>query len=148
MIEFVMSPASRLKARMAGLLLPAGLAAALAVSLSLAACDSYSDDITAVKQAAVLGDTTGDKLCTETAGARGRFEWSAQKSETYKDNADIVQVTCTVTRPRSSGADRKIVFEFIHNRQTQKVALDRLLIDGEQQDLLSGALNLMLMQLD
>jgi hypothetical protein len=144
MPDQIMSPASRLKSRMAGLLLSASLAAAL----GLVACDSYSDDITAVKQASVLGDTTGDKLCADTAGARGKFEWSAQKSETYKDNADIVQVTCRVTRPRSSGAERKIEFEFIHNRQTEKVALDRLLIDGEQQNLLSGALNLMLMQLD
>jgi hypothetical protein len=148
MLDILMSPASRLKARMAGLLLPASLAAGLAASLGLAACDSYSGDIAAVKQAAVLGDTTGDKLCTETAGARGKFEWSAQKSETYKDNPEIVQVTCSVTRPSASGATRKIEYEFIHNRQTHKVALDRLLIDGQQQSLLEGALNLMLMQLD
>jgi len=139
-----MSPASRLKARMAGLLLFAGLAAAL----GLAACDRYSDDIALVKKTAVLGDTTGDKLCTDTAGARGHFEWSAQKSETYKDNPEIVQVTCKVTKPSASGGQHVVEFEFIHNRQTQKVALDRVLIDGKQQDLLSGVLNLMLMQLD
>jgi hypothetical protein len=144
MLDSTMSPASRLKAWSAGLLLSLGLAAAMGVT----ACDNYGDDITAVKQAAVFGDTTGEKLCADTAGARGKFEWSAEKSETYKDNDDIVQVTCRVTRPRSSGATRKIEFEFIHNRQTQKVALDRLLIDGEPQNLLSGALNLMLMQLE
>jgi hypothetical protein len=129
---------------MAGLLLSAGLAAAL----GLAACDSYSDDIALVKKTAVLGDTTGEKLCTDTAGARGRFEWSAQKSETYKDNPEIVQVTCKVTKPRASGGEHVVEFEFIHNRQTEKVVLDRVLIDGQQQDLLSGVLNLMLLQLD
>jgi len=139
-----MSPASWLKARMAGLLLLASLAAAL----GLAACDRYGDDIALVKKSSVLGDTTGDKLCTDTAGARGKFEWSAQKSETYKDNDQIVEVTCKVTKPSASGGQHVVEFEFIHNRQTQKVALDRLLIDGKEQDLLSGAMNLMLMQLD
>jgi len=139
-----MSPASRLKAPMAGLLLFAGLAS----SLALAACDRYGDDIALVKKSSVLGDTTGDKLCTDTAGARGKFEWSAQKSETYKDNDQIVEVTCKVTKPSASGGQHVVEFEFIHNRQTQKVALDRLLIDGKEQDLLSGAMNLMLMQLD
>jgi hypothetical protein len=142
MPALVTSPASRLKARMAGLLLSAVL------SSSLAACDRYGDDIALVKKTPVLGDTTGEKLCTDTAGARGKFEWSAQKSETYKDNDQIVQVTCLVTKLSGSGGQHKIEFEFIHNRQTEKVALDRLLIDGQQQNLLSGALNLMLMQLD
>jgi hypothetical protein len=129
---------------MAGLLLWASLLAAL----GLAACDRYGDDIALVKKSPVLGDTTGDKLCTDTAGARGKYEWSAGQSETYKDNDQIVQVTCKVTKPGASGAQHVIEFEFIHNRQTEKVALDRLLIDGQEQNLLSGALNLMLMQLN
>jgi hypothetical protein len=144
MREIVMSPASRAKVRTAGLLLSAGLA----VALGLSACDRYGDDIALVKKSPVLGDTTGDKLCTDTAGARGKFEWSAGKSETYKDNDQIVQVTCKVTKPSASGGQHVVEFEFIHNRQTEKVALDRLLIDGKEQNLLSGAMNLMLMQLD
>ncbi|HWA41845.1 MAG TPA: hypothetical protein VHA10_01445 [Hypericibacter adhaerens] len=139
-----MSPASWAKARMAGLLLSASLLAPLALS----ACDRYGDDIALVKKSPVLGDTTGEKLCTDTAGARGKFEWSAGKSETYKDNDQIVEVTCKVTKPGSSGAQHVIEFAFIHNRQTEKVALDRLLIDGKEQSLLSGAMNLMLLQLD
>lgn len=139
-----MSPAARVKARMAGLLLCASFLA----PLGLAACDQYSDDIALVKKSPVLGDTTGEKLCTDTAGARGKFEWSAGRSETYKDNDQIVEVTCKVTKPGASGAQHVIEFEFIHNRQTEKVALDRLLIDGKEQNLISGALNLLLLQLD
>ena len=41
-----------------------------------------------------------------------------------------------------------MVLEFIHNRQTEKVALDRLLVDGKPQSLVSGFLNLLLMQLE
>jgi hypothetical protein len=134
-----MSPASRLKGLSAGLFLSAALA--------LAGCDRYADDIAAVKQAQVLGDTTGEKLCTDLAGARGSFEWAAGKSETYRDNPDIVQVTCKVTRATSSGAVRHVDLEFIHNRQTRKVALDRVLIDGQEQNIVSGMINLLLMQL-
>ncbi|MFZ5790074.1 MAG: hypothetical protein ACOY3L_05180 [Pseudomonadota bacterium] len=134
-----MAPAFRLKGLSAGLLLSAALA--------LAACDRYADDIAAVKQAQVLGDSTGEKLCTDIAGVRGSFEWEAGRSEAYKDNPDIVQVTCKVTRQTSSGAVRHVDLEFIHNRQTRKVALDRVLIDGQEQSIVSGMLNLLLMQL-
>lgn len=134
-----MSPASRLKGLSAGFLLVAALA--------LAGCNRYGDDITAVKQARVLGDSTGEKLCTEIAGARGSFEWEAGKSEAYKDNPDIVQVVCKVTRQTSAGETRRVDLEFIHNRQTQKVALDRVLIDGKEQNIVGGLVNLLLMQL-
>ena len=135
-----MSPASRLRALGAGL--------SLLAALALSACSSYGDDIAAVKQAKVLGDSTGDKLCTDAAGARGHFEWSAGKSETYKDNPDIVAVTCSVTRPKASGGEHHVDLVFIHNRQTRKVALDQVVVDGKTENLLSGALNLLLMQLD
>jgi hypothetical protein len=50
-------------------------------------------------------------------------------------------------RPRAGGK-RVVVLEFIHNRQTEKVALDRLLVDGQPQSLVGGFLNLLLMQLE
>jgi hypothetical protein len=129
--------------RIAAALLASLLAAAL-----LAGCDRYAEDVTKVKQAASLGDSSNEELCKELAGARGHFEWLAGKSATYADNPDIVLVTCKVDRTISSGAKREVRLEFLHNRQTDKVALDRVLIDGEPQNIISGMLNLLLMQLD
>jgi hypothetical protein len=123
------------------------LAVFLAAGL-LAGCDRYAEDIVKVQQATSLGDSTNEELCKELAGARGRFEWTAGKSDTYADNPDIVLVTCKVDRTTSSGAKREVRLEFLHNRQTEKVALDRVLIDGQPQNIISGMLNLLLMQLE
>jgi hypothetical protein len=101
-----------------------------------------------VKQATSLGDSTNEELCKELAGARGHFEWIGGRSETYADNPDIVLVTCKVDRTTSAGAKREVRLEFLHNRQTDKVALDRVLIDGQPQSIISGMLNLLLMQLE
>ena len=128
------------------------LAAILLVLLfaagTLAGCDRYAEDIVKVQQATSLGDSTNAELCKELAGARGRFEWIAGKSETYADNPDIVLVTCKVDRTTSAGAKREVRLEFLHNRQTDKVALERVLIDGQPQNIISGMLNLLLMQLE
>ena len=121
---------------------------ALLVAGFLAGCDRYASDIVAVKQATSLGDGTNEELCKELAGARGHFEWLGGRSETYADNPDIVLVTCKVDRTTSAGAKREVRLEFLHNRQTDKVALDRVLIDGQPQSIIGGMLNLLLMQLE
>jgi len=122
--------------------------AALLVAGLLAGCDRYASDILAVKQATSLGDSSNEELCKELAGARGHFEWLGGRSETYADNPDIVLVTCKVDRTTSAGTKRELRLEFLHNRQTDKVALDRVLIDGQPQNVISGMLNLLLMQLE
>lgn len=124
------------------------LAALCMVAGLLAACDRYAGDIEAVKQAQSLGDLDNETFCKDLAGARGRYEWTAGRSETYADNPDIVVVTCLVNRTTSAGAKREVRLEFVHNRQTDKVALDRVLIDGQPQNVIGGMLNLLLMQLE
>ena len=101
-----------------------GAAAVIALAL-LAACSSYDSDI---------------------AGARGHVDWSAGKAAAY-NNDDIVEVVATIDKPAATGASHKIELHFIHNRQTQKVALDNVFVDGKSQGLLGGSLNLLLLQL-
>ena len=124
-----------------------GLAAA---ALLLAGCgENYADDIAAVKQAETAPGTANGKLVDELAGARGKVVWEGGKAAPqYKDNPAIVAVTATIERMSRMGETRRIVLQFIHNRQTRQVALEGMLVDGKPQDLLAGALNLMLMQLD
>lgn len=124
-----------------------GLAAA---ALLLAGCgEDYAADIEAVKQAETAPGTANGKLVDELAGARGKVTWEGAKAAPrYADNPAIVAVTATIERTTRLGEKRRIVLQFIHNRQTRQVALDGMLVDGKPQDLLAGALNLMLMQLD
>jgi hypothetical protein len=115
----------------------------------LAACgENYDPDIAAVKAAETVPGTANDKLVDELAGARGKVTWEGGPADPrYKDNPAIVGVTATIERTTRLGEKRVIRLQFIHNRQTRQVALDGMLVDGKPQDLLAGALNLMLLQL-
>ena len=120
-------------------------AAILAVAL-LAACGSYGSDIAAVKKAEATPGTTNEAWVNDIAGARGHVEWSAGKVASH-NNDDIVEVVASIDRPSANGGSHKIELHFIHNRQTDKVALDNVTVDGKSQGLLGGALNLLLLQL-
>ena len=134
--------------------MPAGLSRRTALGLAaaallLAGCgDDYAADIEAVKQAETAPGTTNGKLVDEFAGARGKVTWQGSKAAPrYEDNPAIIAVTATIERTTRLGEKRRIDLQFIHNRQTKQVALDGMLVDGKPQDLLAGALNLMLLQL-
>jgi hypothetical protein len=120
-------------------------AAILAVAL-LAACGSYDSDIAAVKKAEATPGTTNEAWVNDIAGSRGHVEWSAGKAASY-NNDDIVEVVASIDRPSASSGTHKIELYFIHSRQTDKVALDNVTVDGKSQGLLGGALNLLLLQL-
>jgi hypothetical protein len=120
----------------------------VALAGGLAACDSYEDDIAAVKAAETTGGGTNEDFANQLAGARGKVTWTAGKPEAYKDNPDIVMVTATIEKTTTSGAKRVVVLEYLNNRQTKKIALERVLVDGQPQGLVSGMLNLLLMQLE
>jgi len=125
-----------------------GLALALLVALGPLGCADYSEDIDSVKRAETIPGTSNEQLVNQLAGARGKVEWSAGPSPSYPDNDDIVAVTGTVERSTRTGQKRYIVLEFINNQQTGQVALERMLVDGRPQTLLTSALNLMLMELE
>ena len=123
-----------------------GRAAAIIALALLAACSSYDSDIAAVKQAEASPGQTNEAWVNAIAGARGHVDWSAGKATAY-NNDDIIEVVATIDKPAGTGASHKIALHFIHNRQTQKVALDNVFVDGKSQGLLGGALNLLLLQL-
>jgi hypothetical protein len=114
----------------------------------LAACDSYEDDIAAVKAAETTSGGTNEDFANQLAGARGKVTWAASEPEAYKDNPDIVMVTATIEKTATSGAKRVVVLEYLNNGQTRKIALERVLVDGQPQGLVSGMLNLLLLQLE
>ena len=115
-----------------GLKAPRALAHALVLLLVvLAACGAYSRDIEAVKQSNVPTGIVNEELAKQFAGARGKIDWSAEQPEKYKDNENIVLVRAKIDRVGRSGAKREGV-----------------LVDGQEQGMMGGALQLLLLQLD
>lgn len=124
------------------------LAPLLALLLLPAACTDYTADIEAVKAAPSVTGGSNEALLNQIAGARGKVEWSAGPAEAYPDNDAIVAVEGRIERTTRTGQRRVILFEYIHNRETSQVALERMLVDGRPQTLLTSALNLMLLELE
>jgi hypothetical protein len=118
------------------------------LSVGFTACDRYGDDIDAVKTAqTVVPGKSNEVLAIDIAGARGTVEWQGGAAPQYQ-SADIVSVTAVIKRISATGKRHQIELDFVHNRQTKKVGFDGVLVDGKKQDLVSGAFNLFMMQLE
>lgn len=116
----------------------------IAGSLALLGCDSYKSDIAAVKRAETLPGETNEELVMDLAGARARVEWSAEPSK-LDDSGDVIAVTAQIDRLGQFGQRSRVDLVYLHDRQTKKVEFYELRLNGVRQDLLSGALNLMLL---
>lgn len=116
----------------------------LVAALALLGCDNYKSDIAAVKRAKTLPGHTNEELVMDLAGARASIEWSAEPSKAYGDG-DIIAVTAEINRLGQAGQRSKVQLVYLHNRQTKAVAFEELRLNGQRQDLLSGALNIMLL---
>lgn len=120
----------------------------LALGLALvlvAGCDSYKDDIAAVQAAEAVPGKSNAELASDAAGPNGTVTWTASEAE---GREDTVRVVADIDRPSDSGPAHEIKLEFLHERKNQQVVLDRVLVDGREQNLVSGVLNLLLMQLE
>ncbi len=125
-----------------------GRAAAVLLLALVAACGGYGADIAAVKKAETTPGVSNEAWANDIAGARGHVEWTAGKAAAY-NNDDVVEVTARIDRPTAGGGRiHKIELHFIHNRQTAKIAVDSVVVDGRPQSLIGAALNLMLLQLE
>ena len=111
----------------------------------VAGCDSYKDDIAAVQAAETTPGQTNAELATDIAGPNGTVAWSAAEAD---GRADTIRVVADIDRPADSGPAHKIQLEFLHDRKSRDVLLDRVLVDGREQNLVRGVLNLLLMQLE
>jgi hypothetical protein len=116
----------------------------LAAALALLGCDSYKSDISAVKRAKTLPGETNEELVMDLAGARASIEWTAEPSKLY-DSGEVIAVTAEINRLGQAGQRSKVELVYLHDRQTKKVSFQELRLNGARQDLLSGALNLLLL---
>jgi len=120
----------------------------LVLMAGLATCGKYDSDIATVKAAKSLTDHSNEDVAMQIAGARGKVTWSAGRPDKYKDNEYIVGVDATIEKTTREGNKRIVVLSFVNNRQTNQVGFDGVTIDGQRQDIIGGALNLLLMQLE
>ena len=88
------------------------------------------------------------RLARSASRRASQASWSAERPEKYKDNEHIVLVRATVDRIGRSGSKHQVVLDWIHNRQTEKIDLERVTVDGEEQSLVGGALQFLLLQMD
>ena len=115
------------------------MALQLAAVFLVAGCENYEPDILAVQRAAILPGLTNEALVLDMAGARRPVQWAGDST----DQDDVVEVVATINRVGKAGKRSAIELHYTHNRQTGDVTLDRVLLNGKRQDLASGAINLM-----
>ncbi len=127
---------------------PRAVALALMLAVLLAACGGYARDIETVKQSDVPTGIVNEELVRQFAGARGKASWTAERPEKYKDNDTIVLVRATIERIGRSGNRHEVILEWVRNRQTEKIDMERVLVDGQEQSMVGGALQFLLLQLD
>jgi hypothetical protein len=111
----------------------------LATAFVLAGCDNYESDIQAVQRAAILPGLSNEELVMDLAGERSSAAWDA----TSTDRDEVIEVIATINRVGKAGKRSTVELYYSHNRQTEDVTLDRVLLNGKRQDLASGAINLM-----
>lgn len=109
----------------------------VAAALLLAACDNYKSDIAAVQRAAVLPGITNEALALDLGGARASVEWKADG--TGQD--DVVAVVAVIKRVGQLGMRNTIELHYLHDRRTEAVTLEDVLLNGERQPALTAALS-------
>lgn len=110
----------------------------LAGSLALLGCDNYKSDIAAVKRAQTLPGETNEELVMDLAGGRASIEWTAEHAKQFESD-DMVAVTAEINRLGQFGRRSKVQLVYIHDRGTKQVSFQELRLNGQRQDLLSGA---------
>jgi predicted hotdog family 3-hydroxylacyl-ACP dehydratase len=113
----------------------------------LAACSSYESDIEKVKAAQSTG-TTNEQFVKDLAGARGSFAWAAREAERYAADGAIVLVEATVTKTSRAGKKQVIQVQWLHNRETGKVAFEDVLVDGRSRGILGAALDILKLEFE
>ena len=113
----------------------------------IAACAPFGDDIDAVKDAETAGMRNED-FVQRLAGAESKVDWSARRWEQYPKNSSIIFVEAAVEKQTRDGKKRKIVVQYAYNRISERASLHDVLVDGQSQGILGGALQMLLLRLE
>ena len=114
---------------------------------AVAACSPFADDIDAVKEAETAGMRNED-FVRRLAGDEGKIEWSARRWELYPKNSNIIFVEAAVEKQTRDGKTHSIVVQYVYNRVGERADLHDVLVDGQSQGILGGALQMLLLRLE
>jgi len=114
---------------------------------AVAACSPFADDIDAVKEAETAGLRNED-FVQRLAGDGNEIEWSARRWEQYPKNSGIIFVEAAMEKQTRDGKKRKIVVQYTYNRVSERTSLHDVLVDGQSQGILGGALQMLLLRLE
>ncbi len=114
---------------------------------ALVACSPFADDIDAVKEAETAGLRNED-FVQRLAGDENTVDWSARRWEQYPKNSSIIFVEAAVEKQTREGKTRKIVVQYVYNRVSERTSLHDVLVDGQSQGILAGALQMLLLRLE
>jgi len=117
---------------------------------AIAACSPFGDDIDAVKDAETAGMRNEEfvQRLAGDAGDESKIEWSARRWEQYPKNSNIIFVEAAMEKQTRDGKTRKIVVQYAYNRVSERTNLHDVLVDGQSQGILGGALQMLLLRLE
>ncbi|WP_156176672.1 hypothetical protein [Kiloniella spongiae] len=106
---------------------------------------NYSDDIDAVRDYVADGQSNDD-LIGELAGRHGKVTWLAGPWDD-KQSDQLILVSASI-RKKLDNADRELTLLYRYDRTSHDVVLDKVLLDGQVQSVVGGAVAMLAMKLE
>ncbi len=105
----------------------------------------YSADIEAVRDE-ILNGQSNDDLVDALAGRHGKVTWLAGTWDDKQSN-QFTRVSATVQKTLN-GTERELVLQYRYDRVSKSVVLDKVLLNGQVQSVISGAVAMLAMKLE
>ncbi|WP_085902444.1 hypothetical protein [Kiloniella majae] len=106
---------------------------------------SYSEDIDAVRDHVTDGQSNAD-LIGELAGRHGKVTWLAGPWDDKQSDQQVL-VSASI-RKNLNDADRELTLLYRYDRTSHNVVLDKVLLDGQVQSVVGGAVAMLAMKLE
>ncbi|WP_419902863.1 hypothetical protein [Kiloniella sp.] len=105
----------------------------------------YANDIDAVRNEIQNGQSNTD-LVEALAGRHGKVTWLG---DAWDDNQSdqLTRVSATIQKTLD-GRERNLVLQYRYDRASKDVVLDKVLLDGQVQSVISGAVAMLAMKLE
>ncbi|WP_120498365.1 hypothetical protein [Kiloniella sp. EL199] len=105
----------------------------------------YADDIDAVREQVFSGQSNAD-LVGELAGRHGKVTWLAGPWDD-KQSDQLVLVSANIQK-NLDNAKHELTLLYRYDRASNKVSLDKVLLDGKPQSVIGGAVAMLAMKLE
>ena len=104
-----------------------------------------TDAIDAVRDEILDGQSNND-LVDSLAGRHGKVTWLADAWDD-KQSDQLTRVSATIQK-KMNGTERVLVLQYRYDHTSKRVVLDKVLLDGQVQSVISGAVAMLAMKLE